>query len=191
MKRKTFINRIALGSGSLVLVPSISLLQGCEYKPTVRTALTDADIPLLDELAETILPATTSSPGAKAAQVGNYIKLMYDDCIKADDRAIFLAGINELDNRSAKVFSGSFLEADASQKLQLLETVQAEATAHNLKQEDVEEPVRHYFDVLKNLTTSGYFTSEIGMTEAREYLPVPGKFEACIPYERGNKVWAT
>lgn len=190
MKRKAFISRLALGGSSLVMLPSISLLQGCEYKPVVRTSLTDADIPLLDELAEAILPATNSSPGAKAAKVGEYIRLIYNDCMEADDQTILLDGLNELDNRSAKVFSGSYLDAEPPQKLQLLETVQAEATAHNLKQETMEEPVPHYFDILKGMTISGYFTSEIGMTEARNYLPVPGKFEACIPYNQGDKPWA-
>ena len=190
MKRKTFINRLVLGGGSIVLLPSISVMQGCEYRPVMRTALTEADIPFLDELAETILPPTDASAGAKAAKVGQYILLMYNDCMEAGNQAIFLEGINDLDNRSAKVFSGSFLNADSSQKLQLLETAQAEAIAHNLKQEGMEEPIPHYFDILKGLTISGYFTSEIGMTEAREYLPVPGKFEACIPYNQGDKPWA-
>lgn len=190
MKRKIFLSRLALGSGSLVLLPSITLLQGCAYKPTNRTTLSDADVPLLDELAETILPATETSPGARGAKVGEYILLMYKECMEAADQSIFLKGINELDNRSAEIFSGSFLEADSSQRLQLLETVQAEAVAHNLKQEGLEEMTPHYFDILKGMTISGYFTSEIGMTEARAYLPVPGKFEACIPYEQGDKPWA-
>lgn len=190
MKRKVFMGRLALGGGSLLLLPSVSLMQGCEYRPITRSSLTEADIPFLDELAETILPKTDSSPGAKAAKVGEYIMLMYKDCMEAENQSIFLSGLNELDNRSAKVFSGSFLDANASERLQLLEAVQAEATAHNLKQEGIEEPVPHHFDILKGLTISGYFTSEIGMTKARGYLPVPGKFEACIPYGEGDKVWA-
>ncbi len=190
MRRKTFLDRLALGSGGFVLLPSISLIQGCAYKPINRKSLTDADIPLLNELAETILPTTESSQGAKAANVGEYMLLMYTDCMELEDQALLLGGINDLDNRSATVFSSSFLNADPSQRLQLLETVQAEAIEHHLKQEGMEEPTPHYFDILKNLTVSGYFTSEIGMTEARNYLPVPGKFEACIRYDQGSKPWA-
>lgn len=212
MKRKTFLNRLALGSTSLVLLPTTGLLQGCEYKPVLRTTLTEADLPFLNTLAETILPATESSPGAKEANVGEYILLMYQDCMEEDGQLIFLDGLNELDNRSVKVFSGSFLHADETQRLSLLETIQTEAIAHNEELEaaealleektpigekfhnreskNTEKPKPHYFDMLKGLTISGYFTSEIGMTEAREYLPVPGKFEACIPYSKDDKVWA-
>lgn len=191
MLRKTFINRLALGSGSTLLLPAASLIQGCEYQPILRTALTDTDIPLLDELGNTIIPDTGSSPGAKAAKIGEYMLLMYMDCMLMEERDIFLNGINELDSRAARTFSSSFVQADSSQKLQLLEVVQTEATAYQLKMEKEEKTVPHYFDLLKGLTISGYFSSEIGMTQARNYLPVPGKFEACMPYDQDDKPWAT
>lgn len=190
MKRKTFINRLTLGSGGAILLPSANLLQSCGYDPEVRSTLSKTDIPLLNELAETILPATGEVPGAKGAEVGEYILLMYSDCMTVEDQAIFLSGLNEIDARAAQTFSNSFLEANGSQKLQLLAKIQSEAIAHNLEQEGAEEPISHYFDILKGLTISGYFTSEIGMTEARNYLPVPGKFEACIPYNKGDRPWA-
>jgi len=53
-----------------------------------------------------------------------------------------------------------------------------------------EEPL-HYVQRIKNLTLSVYFALEIGMTQARKYLMLSGKFQACIPYNKGNKVWAT
>ncbi len=43
----------------------------------------------------------------------------------------------------------------------------------------------------KALTISGYFSSEIGMTQARNYLPLPRKFEVCISYQPGHKPWTT
>jgi hypothetical protein len=49
----------------------------------------------------------------------------------------------------------------------------------------------HYFGLMKQLTLLGYFTSEIGATQALRYLAVPGKYEGCIPYNKGDKAWAT
>ncbi len=43
----------------------------------------------------------------------------------------------------------------------------------------------------KALRLSGYFSSEIGMTQARNYIPLPRKFEVCISYQQGDKPWAT
>lgn len=191
MLRKTFINRMALGSGSALLLPATSLLQSCEYQPILRTTLTDSDIPLLDELGNTIIPDTASSPGARAAKIGEYMLLMYTDCMPVEEQDIFLNGINELDSRAARTFSSSFIQADASQKIQLLEVVQTVATAYELKMEKEDKTLPHYFSLLKGLTISGYFSSEIGMTQARNYLPVPGKFEACMPYNQDDKPWAT
>ena len=44
--------------------------------------------------------------------------------------------------------------------------------------------------MLKDLTVLGYFTSEIGATQALNYVEVPGKFDACIPYTPGEKAYA-
>lgn len=191
MKRNEFLNRLSLGTGAAVLLPSVSLLQGCEYKPITRTALNEADIPLLNEIGETIIPTTTSSPGAKATNIGEYMLLMYKDCMPVEEQAVLVAGINTLDAYSANFFEGSFIKADATERLKLMEDLQAEAIAYNLKMEGSEKPLPHYFDMLKGMTLSGYFSSEIGMTQAREYLPLPGKFEACISYNEGDKPWAT
>ena len=190
MKRKTFINRAALGSGAAFVLPSMGLLQSCEYRPQVRTALTKADIPILDEIGETIIPTTETTPGAKATGIGEYMLLMYNDCMPSEEQAVLVNGLNDLDSRSYETFSCSFVKAEAAKKLQLLEAMQAEAIAYNLEMEGVEKPLPHYFNIVKGMTISGYFSSEIGMTEARNYLPVPGKFEACIPYNKTDGVWA-
>jgi len=49
----------------------------------------------------------------------------------------------------------------------------------------------HYFSQVKQLTLWGYFTSEPGATKALRYVAVPGKYEGCIPYNKGDKAWAT
>jgi hypothetical protein len=49
---------------------------------------------------------------------------------------------------------------------------------------------QHYFRMMKELALLGYFTSEIGHKQARRYEPVPGRFEGCIPYKKGDKAYA-
>ena len=53
-----------------------------------------------------------------------------------------------------------------------------------------EDPA-HYFRMMKELTILGYFTSEIGATQALRYVAVPGRYEGCVPYTKGEKAWAT
>ena len=41
-----------------------------------------------------------------------------------------------------------------------------------------------FFEHIKQLTLAGYYTSEIGMTVERVYLPVPGRFDGAYPYDQ-------
>ncbi|HYE56529.1 MAG TPA: gluconate 2-dehydrogenase subunit 3 family protein [Chitinophagaceae bacterium] len=53
-----------------------------------------------------------------------------------------------------------------------------------------ENPPRHYFRMMKELTLLGYFTSEIGQTQALRYIAVPGRYDGCVDYKKGEKAWA-
>jgi glucoside 3-dehydrogenase (cytochrome c) hitch-hiker subunit len=48
----------------------------------------------------------------------------------------------------------------------------------------------HYFRMMKELALLGYFTSEIGYTQAMRYVESPGRFDPCAPYTPGDKAWA-
>jgi hypothetical protein len=48
----------------------------------------------------------------------------------------------------------------------------------------------HYFRMMKELTLLGYFTSEIGYTQAQRYVESPGRFDPCVPYQAGEPAWA-
>jgi hypothetical protein len=48
----------------------------------------------------------------------------------------------------------------------------------------------HYFRMMKELALLGYFTSEIGYTQAMRYIESPGRFDPCVPYTAGEKAWA-
>ena len=48
----------------------------------------------------------------------------------------------------------------------------------------------HYFRMMKELAIVGYFTSEIGCTQALRYVESPGRFDPCVPYAPGEKAWA-
>jgi hypothetical protein len=52
------------------------------------------------------------------------------------------------------------------------------------------DPPAHYFRMMKELALLGYFTSEIGCTQAQRYVETPGRFDPCVPYAPGEKAWA-
>jgi hypothetical protein len=47
-----------------------------------------------------------------------------------------------------------------------------------------------YYALIKQLTLFGYFTSKEGITQALRFTPVPGKWEACIDYKKGDAIFA-
>ncbi|MCX6949827.1 MAG: gluconate 2-dehydrogenase subunit 3 family protein, partial [Opitutae bacterium] len=58
------------------------------------------------------------------------------------------------------------------------------------KENSAEAPP-HYFKLYKQLTLLGYFTSEIGATQALRYLEVPGAYRGNDPYRKGDRAWYT
>jgi hypothetical protein len=190
MNRRDAVSRVALLLGGTIVGANI-FLEGC--KPADKKAegesytFKDTDVAFLDEVAETIIP-TTSTPGAKAAKVGAFMTVMVNDCYTKDDQKIFHEGIVKLNDASKKKFDKDFMSLDATQKNALLVELDKEQRDYtkNKKQDDK----THYFRMMKELTLLGYFTSEIGATQALRYVESPGRYEGCIDYKKGDKAWA-
>jgi len=47
-----------------------------------------------------------------------------------------------------------------------------------------------FFRMLKELTLVGYYTSEAGAGDELRFLQIPGRWEACIPFENVGRTWA-
>ena len=135
---------------------------------------------LLDEVAETILPET-KTPGAKAAHVGAFMALMVTDSYEDREQQIFRAGMRQLEQ-------AAFMAAKPAERLALLERLDREQKAYMDGKAD--DAPAHYFRLMKELTLLGYFTSEIGCTQAQRYRERPGRFDACVPYTPGESAWA-
>lgn len=187
MDRREALAKVGLILGGTVLGGQ-SFLSGCKSNiKQVNDLFTETDIAFLNEVGETILPET-STPGAKAADVGSFMAVMVKDCYAPSDQKIFTKGLLQLDDASNKKFGKKFIDTDASQKTTLLTAIDKEQKDY-AKTKKPEEG-NHYFTMMKQLTLLGYFTSEPGATKALRYVPVPGKYIGCIPYKKGDKAWA-
>jgi hypothetical protein len=114
---------------------------------------------------------------------------MVNDCYTAADQKIFKEGMTKLDEASEKMSKASFMKSTAEQRTALLTAIDKEAKEYQDKKK--KEDPNHYFTMMKQLTLLGYFTSEIGATKAMRYVAVPGKFEGCVDYKKGDKAWAS
>ncbi len=100
--RREAILRVSAMLGGVALVGQSALLAGCAREPAAETRATSSntlfrqsDIELLEEIADTILPET-STPGAKAAGVGSFIALMVADAYYDSDQKIVREGLQNL-----------------------------------------------------------------------------------------------
>ena len=172
------------------------------------------EVALLDEVAETIVPAT-KTPGAKDAKVGAFMALMVTDCYDPDEQKAFRDGMRRVDAAAMKAANVPFMQATPQQRLAVLTAFdrQAHREAYEIEAEDrkrqglaqlppydsieAEEttsggPVEPatFFRMMKELALLGYFTSEIGCTQAQRYTEVPGRYDPCIDYVAGSPAWA-
>jgi len=47
-----------------------------------------------------------------------------------------------------------------------------------------------FFAIIRDLTILGFSTSEIGATQAFEFVEIPGKYDGNMPLKPGQKVWS-
>jgi len=186
MNRRESLSRVAIIMGGTVLGAE-AFLSGCKTNSKGVT-FSKEDIAFLNEVAETILPAT-NTPGAKEAKVGEFMSVMVNDCYETKNQTIFMEGMKKLEAASKKLNNKSFMESTPAQRKALLEGLDKEAKEYQ-KTKKEEDPT-HYFRMIKELTLSGFFSSEVGATKVLRYVAVPGKFIGSYPYKKGEKAWAT
>jgi len=189
MNRREALSRVALILGGTVVGANV-FLEGCkpaDKKAGSLTEFTPEEVAYLDEIAETIIPAT-DTPGAKAAKVGAFMTVMIKDCYEENDQKTFREGMDKINSSADKKFDKEFMALTPEQRHQLLVEIDNEQKQYT-KNRKKDDP-NHYFRLMKELTLLGYFTSEPGCTQALRYVESPGKYEGCIPYTKGEKAWA-
>lgn len=208
MDRREAVKYISVLLGGTV-VGANAFLTGCKSKTGSIREWSKEDIAYLNEIGETILPKT-STPGAKDANVGQFMTTMVNDCYEESDQKVFREGMDKLNDAADKKFGNNFMKLSQQQRHELLVQIDKEAKEYQKKvsdfntkenQKERDEIAKgnltyvrahmapHYFTMMKQLTMLGLFTSKVGMMEVLKYEPIPGRFEGCVPYKKGDKLW--
>jgi len=85
----------------------------------------------------------------------------------------------ELDAFSSKVL------ADVGSPFHKLEATTQDKIVSTLAQEKGDDTL---FKTMRELTVSGFFSSEAGLTKVLNYNPVPGPYQGCVDYTAGTPV---
>ncbi len=185
MNRRELLKLIAIASGLPLIGADVVTAAENAAKPAGDVhVFSPEEIRLLDEVAETIIPRT-STPGAKDAAVGAFMAVYATDCYTGEQRKLFLSAMADIENRSRTEYKKAFLELTSQERQTLISALDKQARAEQTP------TAPHPFTLVKQLTLLGFFTSKIGATEVLVYDEIPGGFETCVPYKKGTPAWGT
>ena len=146
---------------------ALAVIKPATYQPIFFNAFEYA---LIERLTDLIIP-TDDTPGAREAGVSEFIDLMVsrDHELQRD----FRSGLNWLNEYSQRTWHKSFLMLNADRQISLLKPL-----AYKNKFRAGEERGREFFELMREYTVMGFYTSEIGLKE----VDFPGlKFYAESP----------
>jgi hypothetical protein len=148
--------------------------------PAPGRALDADDQALAEAIADTLLPDTAASPGARAAGAGPAMNLLLTDCYEADAQRRVVAGLAEFRALCQRRRGRDFAALPGAEREALLREIDAEAARAG---------DAHYFGLVRELALRAYFSSEVGMTRALRYVRVPGRWDGCVPLAPGQPAW--
>lgn len=176
--RREALKTAALAGGALLLP---GWLAACSRRGGEAAVVASAqdDTSLLEDIADTLLPTTAASPGAKAAGVGATMALLLADCESLDVQQRVAKGLQAF-RETCRTRGGAFATLGPAERERLLRELDAVAQ----KAGDA-----HWFSSVRALALNAYFSSEIGATRATRYIAVPGRYDGCVPLKPGQPAW--
>lgn len=196
MQRREVLRLLAAGAFLPAVTPDVlAFFQEAQPAPGYNLrSLNSHQNAAVIRMIDLIIPAT-DTPGAKAARVNEFIDVILTDWATQKERASFLEGLGQVDQRSQALFKSDFVDAVASQQVEILQGLDQEfavaretASPDSAAQEAAQEgPSKNFFGFLKQLTLYGYYTSEIGFRIELKQEIIPGAFHGCIPLPEVGK----
>lgn len=180
MDRRKFLISMSGALGAQLIAPLGRVLHAnAEIDPINFTGgeslFSESERAAVSALSEIIIP-TTDTPGAIAAGVPDYIEFMLGEWYDKDERTRFLIGIKQVNAYAQAYKQADFADLDEAQQTEIVQRL------HDGRIPLMKDGGNLFFEHVKQLTLTGYYTSEIGMTVERVYQPVPGRFDGFYPY---------
>lgn len=176
MNRREAVKTTGVLLGGVLITSATLTACARDSRKTGVGVLNAEDQALVEEIADTLLPTTASSPGAKAAGVGPVINLLLTDCREPEEQKRVVDGLKQF----RSTVGDHFASMSQVNRENWLRRIDGEARAAGGK---------HYFPLLRDLSLQAYFSSEVGMTKALRYVMTPGKWVGCVPLTPGQPAW--
>jgi len=140
-------------------VEAVGAVEAAQVAPKFFSA---AELALLDELSDLIIPTDAHSPGARVAGVAPYIDSRLSESLDTDQQAKWHSGLAAVDTLSQELHGKAFLQGTPEQRLAVLTKMAA-------GEKDPKTPAEHFFQQLKGWTVRAYYSSKVGIHADQQY----------------------
>ena len=131
---------------------------------------TTAELATITVLADIIIPKDEKSGSASDAGVPAFIEFIVKDM--PDNQVPMRGGLRWLDVTCLKRYEKSFIDSSKEQQLQLIDEIAYPTLAKHEMQQGVT-----FFNRMRSLTASGFFSSKMGMDDVGYVGNRPNKWE--------------
>ena len=133
--------------------------EAAEYKRiTAEKFFTDPELKTIAVLSDIIIPRDSVSGSATDAKVPDFIEFIVKE--KPEFQTPMRGGLRWLDLHSVKLYGKGFTDCSQQQQLAIADEIAYPAKA----KPDVKQGV-NFFSLMRNLTATGFYTSEIGVKD--------------------------
>ncbi|WP_440876892.1 gluconate 2-dehydrogenase subunit 3 family protein [Thalassotalea sp. PLHSN55] len=184
--RQAGISLSTLAACSLVAGNSISTAMAYTFKSNSADSdgfvFSQAQMQTLEHIAATILPKTDTPSGAELDCHG-FIDHQLKYCHTRDKQQQAVKIIKKINQYCQTYYQQGFAELASEKQTQTLNSIEAEQGFSAIEKQQ--------FKFVKALLVFGYFTTEVGATQALNYQAVPGGFTGSISYNEQSKAWGS
>jgi hypothetical protein len=190
--KRQFLRGLTAIMGSVAIAQLTStnaLAEAFKYKAQVNSTLTEGktfsqlEMKILHDVCAVVLPAT-DTPSAAELDVHGFLDHQLSACHSKEQQVQAISVINKINTQSQVNYSKPFTSITADQQTALLVALESQKLGFDLENKE-------QFKELKSLLIFGYFTTEVGATQALNYQAVPGGFKGSVSYSSLKKAWGS
>jgi len=138
---------------------------------------------VLHDICAVVLPKT-DTPSAAELDVHGFLDHQLSACFDKDQQQQAVGIVEKVNSQSNDHFSKEFIELSGTDQNYMLVALEAEKLGFTTQDKQA-------FKSLKSLLVFGFFTTEIGATQALNYQAVPGGFKGSVAYSSLKKSWGS
>lgn len=133
--------------------------EAARYKEVIsKTYFTPHEMKTITVLGDIIIPKDEISGSASDAKVPDFIEFIVKD--KSEHQIPMRGGLRWLDMQCLKRYKNSFAECDTQQQMEMVDEI-----AWPKKAKPEMKPGVKFFNLMRNLVSTGFYTSEIGVKD--------------------------